>query len=249
MTRSTPRAVAEALDRGDYETALRLSDARLAERPGDDATHEYRARALLALGRLDEAEAHATDAVRLDPDEVRYRELLAEVLSRRGAHRDAAAEFGRLARDDPRQPDWTVAEARERIDADQPAMGVDAARRAVRLDPTDGRAQLALAQALTRSGDPRGALQAAARAVELLRADRASREALADALWLADRDADAFAEFQALATELSGAHRERVTAKARTLYRQNAGAAGRLLATIRPAFEIAFRRGWLRIAG
>ena len=49
------------------------------------------ARALLALGRLDEAERHAQDAVRLDPEEVRYRELLAQVLSAGGAHRDAAA--------------------------------------------------------------------------------------------------------------------------------------------------------------
>ena len=243
----TARDAADALARGDLETVLRLTDAVLAERPGDDAAHEYRARALLELGRLDEAEAHAADAVRLDPDEIRYRELLAQVLSRRGAHRDAAAEYGRLARNDPRQPDWTVSEARERIGAEQPSMGVEAARRAVRLDPRDGRAQLTLAHALTRSGDATGALRAARRAVELLHADLSSREAMADALWLADRDADAFAEFRALASELEGRDRERVTAKARALYRQSAAPAGRVLASLGPAFDIAFRRGWLRV--
>ena len=90
---------------------LRLTDALLADRPGDDAAHELRARALLALGRIDEAEQHAADAVRLDPDEIRYRELLAQVLAARGAHRDAAAEYGRLARNDPRQREWLLAEA------------------------------------------------------------------------------------------------------------------------------------------
>src|SRR5690606_35632643 len=92
-----------ALQRGDAEEVLRQTDALLAETPGNDAAHEYRARALLELGRVGEAEKHAHAAVRLDPEEVRYRELLAQILSRAGAHRDAAAEFGRLARNDPSQ--------------------------------------------------------------------------------------------------------------------------------------------------
>ena len=241
------RDAAGALERGDHELVLRLTDAILGQRPGDDAAHEYRARALLALGRTGEAERHAQDAVRLDPDEIRYRELLARILSKEGAHRDAAAEFGRLARNDPRQATWTVAEARERIDAAQPAMGVDAARRAVRLEPDNAAAQVALAQALARTGDARGAFQAATRATELLPGDPEAREALADAHWLADEDAAAFAEFRALADELSGAERDRVLAKARALYRQHAGLIGRLVAAIGPAFELAFRRGWLRI--
>ena len=235
------------MERGDHEEVLRRTDALLAERPGDDAAHEYRARALLALGRLDEAERHAQDAVRLDPEEIRYRELLAQVLSIVGAHREAAAEFGRLARNDPREPTWTVAEAQERIGAFQPAMGVDAARRAVKLEPGNGRAQLALAQALARTGDARGAFQAATRATELLPGDPAAREALADAHWLADEDAAAFAEFRALADELVGTDRDRVMAKGQALYRQHAGWLGRLVAAIGPAFNLAFTRGWLRV--
>jgi tetratricopeptide (TPR) repeat protein len=238
------RAAHEA---GDHELVLRLTDAVLAGRPGDDAAHEFRARAFLALGRPDEAERHAADAVRLDPEEVRYRELLAQTLSAIGAHRDAAGEYGRLAKDDPHQTTWTVAEAEERLGAAQPGMGVDAARRAVRLAPQNGRAQLALAQALARTGDARGAFQAATLATELLPGDAAPREALADAHWLADQDAAAFAEFRALSDELGGVDRERVLRKARTLYRQHAGPGGRLVAAIGPLFRLAFGRGWLSV--
>jgi Flp pilus assembly protein TadD len=236
-----------ALERGDPEAVVRLTDALVAERPGDDAAHEYRARALLALGRLEEAERHAQDAVRLDPDEIRYRELLAEILSREGAHRDAAAEFGRLARNDPSETTWTLAEARERIDAAQPGMGVQAARQAVKLEPRNGRAQLALAQALTRTGDARGAFQAATLATELLPGDPEAREALADAHYLAGQQAAAFDEFRALANELGGRDRRRVVRKARALYRSRAGLFGRLVAGIGPAFELGFANGWLRI--
>jgi Flp pilus assembly protein TadD len=238
------RAAHEA---GNHELVLRLTDAVLAGRPGDDAAHEFRARAFLALGRPDEAERHAADAVRLDPEEVRYRELLAQTLSAIGAHRDAAGEYGRLAKDDPHQTTWTVAEAEERLGAAQPGMGVDAARRAVRLAPQNGRAQLALAQALARTGDARGAFQAATLATELLPGDPAAREALADAHWLADQDAAAFAEFRALSDELGGVDRERVLRKARTLYRQHAGPGGRLVAAIGPLFRLAFGRGWLSV--
>ncbi len=244
---TTLEEIAEALERGEHERVLRLTDAVLAQRPGDDAAHEFRARAFLALGHSDEAERHAADAVRLDPDEVRYRELLAQVLSAEGAHRDAAAEYGRLARNDPRQTTWTVSEAEERLGAAQPGMGVDAARRAVRLAPNNGRAQLALSQALARTGDARGAFQAATRASELLPEDPAAREALADAHWLADEDAAAFAEFRALSGELSGADRERVVHKARTLYRQHAGWLGRTLASSTLLFRLAFDRGLLNV--
>ncbi len=247
MTGIALHDIAEALERGDHELVLRQTDAILAERPGDDAAHELRARALLALGRLEEAERHAQNAVRLDPEEIRYRELLAEILSREGAHRDAAAEFGRLARNDPGETTWTVAEARERIDAAQPGMGVEAARRAVKLEPRNGRAQLALAQALTRTGDARGAFQAATLATELMPGDPQAREALADANYLAGEEAAAFDEFRALANELGGRDRDRVVAKARSLYRRRAGFLGRLAAGMGPVFGLAFRNGWLRV--
>lgn len=236
-----------AHERGDHAEVLHLTDAALAAHPGDDAAHEFRARALLALGDTDAAAKHAADAVRLDPDEIRYRELLAQVLSAAGAHREAAAEYGRLARNDPRTSTWTVAEAEERLGSDQAAMGVEAAQRAVRLEPANARAQLALARALARTGDASGAVRAATLASELLPGDPAAREALADARWLADDDEAAFTEFRALAAELEGDGRRRVTDKARRLYRQHAGWAGRVLASITPVFALAFGRGWLRV--
>ena len=138
-------SVQEALDRGDHAEVLRLTDVLLADRPGDDAAHELRARALLALGRMDEAERHAADAVRLDPDEIRYRELLAQVLAATGAHRDAAAEYGRLARNDPRQREWLLAEAGERLDAAQAGRAARTAsvrRRTVSCSPRSSAARM-----------------------------------------------------------------------------------------------------------
>ncbi len=221
-------------------------DAILAERPGDDAAHEARARAHLALGRLEEAEADAMDAVRLDPDEVRYRELLAEIQSRRGEHADAAAEYARLARQDPAQVAWTVAEAAERIEASEAEKGVEAARRAVRLDPGSFEAQLALARGLIHTGDP-AALSAATRASDLRPGDASAREAMSDAQWLAGRRRAAFDGFGELARELSGSDQQRVQAKARSLYRERAGWLGSLLASWEWLFGFALGRGWLWI--
>jgi tetratricopeptide (TPR) repeat protein len=244
---ATQASVQEALDGGDHQAVLRLTNEILAARPGDDAAHELRARSLLALGRIDEAERHVTDAVRLDPDEIRYRELLAQVLAARGAHRDAADEYGRLARNDPRQRDWVLAEAGERLSAAEADEAVDAARRAVRLNAADPAAQLALARALTRTGDGSGALVAATIASELLPGDARASETLADARWLTQQDAAAFTDFRALAGSLSGADRDRVLAKARALYRQHAGPIGRLVAVWPWLFSQALRAGWVSV--
>ena len=231
----------------DLRQVVAAATERIAARPGDDAAHEARARALLALGRLEEAEADAMDAVRLDPEEVRYRELLAEIESRRGEHRDAAAEYAGLARRDPRQVAWIVAEAAERIEGSDAAKAVDAARRAVRLAPNNFDAQLSLARGLIRLGDAVAALPAAKRASDLRPVDRTGRETLADALWLAGHEADAFNEFRALARELSGVDCDRVVGKARSLYRRQAGWAGRLIVSLPVLFPVAFRRGWLNV--
>ncbi|HET8586255.1 MAG TPA: tetratricopeptide repeat protein [Candidatus Limnocylindria bacterium] len=237
-----------AAERGDDREVVRLGSAAVAARPGDDAAHELLARAYLSLGELERAEQHASDAVRLDPEEIRYRELLADVLAAQGAHRDAADEFARLARQDPSQSAWEVAEARQRLGAAQPELGVEAARRAVRLDPANADAQLALARGLIRLRDPRAALQAATAAADLLPGNLAARETLADARWLSGEGAAAFSEFRTLAHELtSDGERQRVTAKARALYRQHAGWFGRLVAGVPAVFGLAFRNGWLHV--
>jgi tetratricopeptide (TPR) repeat protein len=247
MAPTDPADLDPAGERGDHEKVIQLTGARLAERPGDDAAHELRARSLLALGRMEEAERDAAHAVRLDPDEIRYRELLAEIRSRRGAHADAAAEYARLARNDPRQVAWTLAEAAERLDSADASRGVEAARRAVRLAPHSFDAQLALARGLVRLGAAREALAAAGRAAELRPDDPSARESVADALWLADRRVEAFNLLGELVRELGGADQARVTAKARALYLERAGWPGRGLVAIPPLFAIALRRRWLSV--
>jgi tetratricopeptide (TPR) repeat protein len=240
--------VQAAYERGDHPDVLRRTETILAERPGDDAAHELRARSLLALGRVGEAELAAENAVRLDPDEIRYRELLADVLASEGAHRDAADEYRRLAAGSPGQTDWTVAEARERLGAAQPEMGTDAARRALRLDPGNSTAQLALAQGLARLGQAGLALEAALRAAALLPGNPAALEALADAQWLAGDVNAALDGYRALAMRLGGAERHGVMNKARTLVRQRSGWFGRLVASVPFLFEIALRSGWLSVS-
>jgi len=240
-------ALSAAAARGDHPTVIRLAGEILAHRSGDDAAYELRARAYLALGRLDDAEADANTAVRLDPDEIRYRELLAQVLSAAGAHREAAEEYARLARLDPRQPEWIRAEAAERLASADAEAAVEAARRALRLEPNDAEAQLALAHGLLRAGQAVPALEAAVRAVALSPGDPMAREAEADARWLAGDESGALAAYAALARQEVGAVRDGAVDKARALYRSRAGLGGRLLAALRPLFAAALRADRLRL--
>jgi tetratricopeptide (TPR) repeat protein len=240
--------VQAAYERGDHADVLRRTEEILAERPGDDAAHELRARALLALGRVQEAEAEAENAVRLDPDEIRYHELLADVLASEGAHRDAADEYRRLAAGRPQLTEWTLAEARERLGAAQPEMGTEAARRALRLDPQNATAQLALAQGLTRLGQARPALEAASRAAALAPGDQGAQETLADAQWLAGDVTAALEGYRALAVQLGAPERDGVVRKARSLVRQRSGWFGRTLSSIPLLFRIALRNGWIRVS-
>lgn len=236
-----------AADRGEHESVIRLASAILIDQPGNDAAYALRARAHLALGHLADAEADAQAAVRLDPDEVRYRELLAETLSATGAHREAAEEYARLARLDPRQAAWARAEATERLAAAEAEEAVEAARRALRLDPADARAQLTLTRGLLRAGQAALALEAAERSVGLSPGDGAARESLADAQWLAGDEAAALAGYSALARDFGGELADRAVDKGRALYRSRAGLGGRLLAAVRPLFEVALRAGRLRL--
>lgn len=242
-------ALSAAAARGDHTAVIRLAGEILAHRPGDDAAYELRARSLLAVGRLDEAEADAKAAVRLDPDEIRYRELLAQVLSAAGAHREAAEEYARLARLDPRQPEWIRAEAAERLASADAEAAVEAARRALRLDSADAEAQLVLARGLLRAAQAHPALEAAQRAVALAPRDYRAREAEADARWLAGDEPGALAAYVALAREGTGPAMDGVIDKARALYRSRAGLGGRMLAALRPLFAAALRADRLRLEG
>ena len=92
--------------------------ARLADRPGDDAAHEAAGPRLLALGR---ARTRPWPRPRTPCASTRTRSATASCWPRScppaGAHRDAADEYARLARLDPRLVEWPRAEAAERLAA------------------------------------------------------------------------------------------------------------------------------------
>src|SRR4029079_8645324 len=81
---------------------------------------------------------------------------------------------------------------------------VEAARRAVRLDPMDVSAQLGLATALVRTGDATGARASASAALQLAPDDAHAQEVMADAQWLAGDGPSAFAAFRRLAPRVGG---------------------------------------------
>lgn len=247
MSRPPLDELTAAAARGEHEAVIGLATAVLADHPGTDIAHELRGRAELALGRLSEAEADAQAAVRLDPDEVRYRELLADVLAATGAHREAADEYARLSRHDPRQAAWARAEAGERLAAAESEEAVAAARHALRLDPGDAAAQVTLARGLLRAGQATPALAAAERAVALAPENGEARETVADAHWLAGAEAEALEAYAALARTGDPTVAGRAVDKARSLYRSRAGFGGRLLATIGPLFAAALRAGRVRL--
>ena len=218
-------------------------DPRRAAR--DDAAHEYRARAFLALGRLPEAEEHAQAAVRLDPDEIRYGGLLAQVLSAEGAPR-CRGRVGRLARNDPRETAWTIARRpRSGSERSQPGMGVDtgspgsaagAGRRPRPAGAGAGPGPTGDARGVSRAQPrpgcfPTTRLAARPRPMPLARRRRTAPRSTSTPRWPAG---------------FAAPDRERVARKARTLHRRPRLARGRALAAIGPAFDLALRNGWVR---
>ena len=203
MTGSGPGEVADGARAGRYDEVLRLTDAILAETPGRRCGPRV-SRARPARPRP----ARRGGASRAGRGAARSR---GDPLSR-------AAGPGPLARGGPSRRGGRVRAARaQRSRARRPGRwrrpASDSAPRSPRWAsrprgaPCSSiratvEAQLALAQALTRTGDARGAFQAASLAAELLPGDPEAREALADAQWLAGQEAAAFEEFRALANDL-----------------------------------------------
>jgi len=133
-------------------------------------------------------------------------------------------------------------------DSETSAKLVACSRRALRLDPGNATAQLALAQGLTRLGQAQPALEAALRAASLLPGDPAAEETLADARWLTGEVSAALEAYRTLSARLDGAAREGIMRKARTLVGQRSGWLGRLVAGIPFLFGVALRNGWLSVS-
>ncbi|KAK0332558.1 hypothetical protein LTR94_024378, partial [Friedmanniomyces endolithicus] len=86
--------------------ALELCDKALSLDSGHLGARAQRARALLALHRLDEARTEAEGAAALDPQTGHVLDTLGVVLSRTGAYQAAAALFRKAVARQPDHADW-----------------------------------------------------------------------------------------------------------------------------------------------
>lgn len=90
------RGLAE-LQKGDYENALKLLNARLEANQNDLVAQEALLRVYIETGRYTEAETAAKKFLQKTPDRGAVRHELAEVLATTGRYTEAIAEFERAA--------------------------------------------------------------------------------------------------------------------------------------------------------
>jgi tetratricopeptide (TPR) repeat protein len=95
----------QARQAGRHEEAERALEQALAMSPGSTIILHELALVEMDAGRLDQAEVHAREAVRLEPRTAEWHAALGEVLARRGVYREASEAFGRAASLEPR-PEW-----------------------------------------------------------------------------------------------------------------------------------------------
>ena len=236
--------------RGEPPRAPAPQPGELAERPGDDAAHELRARALLALGRLEEAEAaRPWTPCASTPTRSATASCWPRSCRARGEHRDAAAEY-RAWRAAIPAPEWlTVAEAGERLEA--PRRRRRASRRPERRSGStrgNGRAQLALAQGLVHLATRAAPTRPRRARCDLLRptAPRAKRSRTR-AGWRGTRRGVRRLPRPGPRAGGRRLHAGWSTRRA-ALYRPGAGWLGRLVTWLPFCFAVAFRRGWLTVA-
>ncbi len=123
--------------------------------------------ALIALGRIEEAEAACRTAATLAPQSGEARYNLGTVLARRERYAEAAKEFAAAAR---LKPDFAAAHASlgaALFAAHEPAQAATHLRRALALDPRHLQAAVNLGQAALAQGDEAGALEAALSALAI----------------------------------------------------------------------------------
>lgn len=91
---------------GQLDEALRINTRAVARKPDDPLAHSQLGMAYLFLNRLDNAERHLREAVKLDPRHFSHPQLhLAEVYRRRGETRNAAAQLESFLRHHPDSPE------------------------------------------------------------------------------------------------------------------------------------------------
>lgn len=183
--------------------------ARTDAEAGDDASARasamqaaniphLRPEASLLLARLasDDTEAvrWTQEAVRLAPDEWRYRSMLAAALANVGRHGDAIAQAEAGVEMAPQDPDtqaWALTALGYALAASpgQRKHGVEVMRRAAALDPTDPAIAHYLAFAQFQAGQRAGAIETALRVLRVTPTERSLPLLSATALFLLVRRA------------------------------------------------------------
>jgi tetratricopeptide (TPR) repeat protein len=120
----------------------------------DPATPLQSGQALVAEGRLAEAEAPLTQAAALAPGDAHILTLLAELKARLGATREAVPLFRKAASLQPRSATAHLNLAIALADTGDIPTALAEVRLAIELDPTDIRARLNLARFLADAGQP-----------------------------------------------------------------------------------------------
>jgi tetratricopeptide (TPR) repeat protein len=82
--------------RGEYEKTLKLMAGAVAAHPDDRRLEALRLRAMLALGRTDEAESAARAALERQPQDLVARTILGETLETRGRRKEALEAYDKV---------------------------------------------------------------------------------------------------------------------------------------------------------
>lgn len=182
-----------------YRDAETLWRDTVARNPSSWMAHTNLAAALRQRGAADPAMAESELALALAPDEGDTHYDVGQAYARRGRWPAAVAEFRRAAGLSPQVPAvWsTLARAlwEHGTDRDK-AAAVDAAGRAVALDPGMADAQAVLSDYAAATGDPAAAVAHAERAAASEPANPAAHVRLGSALARAARPGDAAGEFR-----------------------------------------------------
>jgi protein O-mannosyl-transferase len=155
----------------DYRTEASLWRDTVAKRPNNALAHASLGTALLREGRVAEAVAECTTAVRLDPNRAIFRYNLGQAFERAGQPANALAAYAEAVRLEPEYADAHTNYAALLARSGQTAAAQREFEQAVRLRPDDAVAHYDLGALLSDTGHPAEAVAEFAAAVRLRPAD------------------------------------------------------------------------------
>ena len=188
LTPESTRAFVEAV--GDFHEAIAL-------KPDLWQARNDLGRALLALGRVDEAEASLTEALRLHPNDADVHYNLGLVLSKMGRPVEAVSEMRESLRLQLDRATFHVGLADALLAAGDLEGAIAAYREAIQLDPTDAETHNSLGAALGRAGHVDAAVGEYETALRLDPGHARSNNNLGVALLRMGRPEQAIDQFQA----------------------------------------------------